>query len=86
MERPSNAAERPIITKKWTGLSKAWKEFSQQKSCFFGCAGYGITEQNKMNQICNVLIHDRQCSRPSEVEVHIDHSQRGCCWCPIGTY
>ena len=74
VERPSNAVEMP--KKAWKCLNKAWKGFPNKNDIFVGCAGYGITEQNNMIQICNFLIHDRQCSRPSLVKVLIDHCQR----------
>ena len=51
--------------KTWKSLNKAWKGFPN--IFFVGCAGYGITEQNQMIQICNFLIYEStvlktQCS------------------------
>ena len=67
VEKPWKGLQMPWegLKKTWKSLNKAWKGFPN--IFFVGCAGYGITEQNHMIQICNFLIYEStvlktQCS------------------------
>ena len=67
VEKPWKGLQMPWkgLKKTWKSLNKAWKGFPN--IFFVGCAGYGITEQNQMIQICNFLIYEStvlktQCS------------------------
>ena len=73
VEEPWEYVEMPWkhVQKTLKGVNKAWKA-SHQKWYFLLCWIWNH-EQDNIIQMCNFLMHDRQCSKPSVVEVCIDY-------------